>query len=276
MARAVTVEQILDEAARLAEDHEGTRLVACFDADGTLWSGDLGEAAFDHAHLHDVVDEDTVRGPIARFLADYDLGIVDDGPRTVERTLALVSAALLDGRFEEAGARRGRARDETLADVYMMQTWCYAGRTLDALRAYGQRVFDDHIARTVFAHTRPLLHGLADRGFALAVVTASPFFLVEHAVSSLCPPGTRLLGMSTAVDDGRVLPRAGTCVYGPGKARAIARAFGEGAPALAFGDTVAGGDREMLRAARLPVAVRPKGAHRAAADAWDTLLLLES
>jgi phosphoserine phosphatase len=278
MAMAVTVDEIIERARALSATRapSDAPLVAAFDADGTLWAGDVGEVAFERAAAFGMVDVETVRGPLAAFMTRYGLtlGEVRDASG-VGRALAEIANALVDGTFERAGAALGQTRDDTLADVFSMQAWCYAGRTLEELHAFGRRIFDDDIAHTVFAHTRRLLPALGDLGFALAVVTASPDFLVRPALDALLSSDVRLLGMSTQFDGSRVAPASRDLVYGAGKVHAIVGAFGR-APALAFGDTVAGGDKDMLRSARVPVAVEPRGVHEAAAHAWPELLLLST
>lgn len=48
LEKRLSVKALLDEVDRLLEEGlpEGTAPVAAFDADGTLWSGDIGETAF--------------------------------------------------------------------------------------------------------------------------------------------------------------------------------------------------------------------------------------
>jgi phosphoserine phosphatase len=278
MARAVTIDDVVAEARALASERapDDAPLTAAFDADGTLWGADVGEAAFARAAEQGMVHAETIRGPIAEFAARYQIAIGDvvdaDG---IARTLQKLADAIVDGTFERAGARRHQTQEQTLGDVFAMQAWCFAGCTLDELHAFGRRIFDEDIAPTVFAHTRILMHALRDEGFALAVVTASPDFLVRPAMAALGLADVRVLGMSTLLDGQRVIPVEDRVVYGAGKVRVLVEEFGA-PPTLAFGDTVAGGDRDMLRSARLPVAVAPKGIHKEAADAWPDLFVLST
>jgi phosphoserine phosphatase len=229
--------------------------IVATDADGTLWSGDVGEDLFhaflDHGRVDAPADEALRREAREHELSDAGTGM------EVARTLY-------------TAYRGGRYPEERICEV---MTWCFGGWTEEELGAFARQVVE---SAGLAARFHQELHGLIDRlrraGIETFLVSASPVAVVQVAgaragfdeahivaarplVSALAVP--RGSGRIQA-DVDRPIP------YGPGKVRRLHERIGSGRPLLAaFGDNAF--DVALLAEATVGVAVRPKDALRARA-----------
>jgi phosphoserine phosphatase len=234
---------------------------AIFDADGTLWSGDIGLAAFAAQPAAGLLD-DALQGPLAGWCAAH--GLDDDG-RADDMDVRGLHARVLDaidsGRLLDVGRAAGRDDDDVLGEVYALHAWLYAGQAVTEVEAHGVKAFRTDIAAGVFASTAVLFEGLEAAGVRTVIISASPELIVRGGAVELGLPAGRALGMSTTNDGavvGREVPRI---VHGPGKVEVLREVLPDQRPLLAFGDSAAGGDRELLDLAQMPVAVAPRGRH---------------
>jgi len=190
--------------------------LACFDADGTLWSEDLGEALF--------------RWLIAGQLLPA-LGSSRD-PFEV---------------WHEYEARVAKNR----AEGYAWAVQCMAGLRETELRAWcRQLAYAWPNCRPAMVG---LVKGLSAVGYEVWLVSASNSWVIEAAAPFVGAIAENVLGMRVELDgptlsDRMVLPL--TCHQG--KVDAIVQRFGR-TPDLAVGDSL--GDLEMLEAAKLPLVI---------------------
>jgi len=234
------------DASRVIELLERARVPGptglAFDADGTLWAGDVGEDVFDHACEHQLLREAPREG-LARVARAHGLD-------------ASGSASDL-GAILYAGYRRGIV-DELL--MCEMMTWGYAGFSVGELRALAH---DALIARGLEARVRrqlgPILEFARREGMRRIVVSASPHVIVTEALRIAGIDIATVAAAHPSVRDGEIEPALRAPVpYGPEKPIA-GRALLEDHDWLAsFGDNAF--DVEMLRIARIGVAVCPKPA----------------
>jgi phosphoserine phosphatase len=249
-----TIDALLDIAA--APLAEGVARAAMFDADGTIWRGDIGDEAFARAHA---LVLDSTWPALHAFCARY-------GAR-VSTFDELVQLALSRG-IGDAARAQGISDDVWRADLFEMQAWVYAGRTRAEIAALGHS-FD------VFPQMRALLDGLRALGVRTAVVSASHGALVEAAHL----PVDAVYGMEPALDDqGRTIAaRMQRSTYAHGKVTATQEFLASTTlrPLFAFGDSVLATDRALLAYAHVPVAVNAHGAHRDAARAHPRMFLLD-
>ncbi len=241
----MTAAAVLDVVAARA-DLDGAAPVVAFDADGTLWAGDIGGTAAqrDLPELNRQVWHDVV-GPrfAARTGVEVDLG--PDGPRTM-------GADFDAHRLPHTAAMS--------LEVFTAQTTCWAGQTDDALRAVGRAVFAEHIAAGTHPAVGAFLCALVERGARAYVVSASPAPFVEAAVRALQLPVTAVFGARAEVDDdGRWTSRVALLPQGPAKVDVLAPLLDGGRLWVAAGDTPRAGDAAMLAAAVHAFAVGPGG-----------------
>jgi phosphoserine phosphatase len=160
-------------------------------------------------------------------------------------------------------------------DVCAMMSWCYAGWSVTELRAFARRAFEE-------THLRGRLFRALDFAFELAkahgvrtfVVSASPQVIVEEAAAEWGIPATDVVACRAAVEGELILPALAAPVpYAGEKPNALQRATGGRAVLASFGDNIF--DLELLRAARLAVAVRPKPGLRARLGELNGIIVLE-
>jgi len=231
--------------------------VLAFDADGTLWSGDVGEDVFHLAVKHAALHE--AAGPeLARVAEQY--GIPSQGnPSQIARRLF---DAYLSGTFPER-------------DVCAMMSWCYAGWSVAELRAFARRAFDETNLRGRLFQGLAFVFDLAkEHGIRTLVVSASPQAIVEEAVAEWGLDAQDVVACRPALEGDVILPALAAPVpYAGEKPTALARATGGRGILASFGDNVF--DFELLRAARLAVAVRPKPGLRARLSDLSGIVVLE-
>ena len=230
-----SVEQILvhlEEARQRGSDG------LVFDGDGTLWRGDISEDVFCAA----VAEERLLAEALPALRAVASEHAVDTRG----------SASEVAGKIFDA-YRRGEFPEALVCEV---MAWCYAGWSLPAL--------DDFAAKVLSSLTGRLNHELAPvfdwarmHGLRVAVVSASPRPLVEHAARQWGIPECDIAAATAALERERIAPRLQEELpYGVGKRRAAERLLGATAWLGAFGDSDF--DLPLLEGAAVGVAVRPK------------------
>ena len=244
---------------------EGVQPLAAFDADGTLWAGDIGETAFLRGFHEGVILPSTVEGPVLAWAERWGLELPE------EPSLAFpLLCHLCEGEriLEQLPAHA--CLDDARADLYGMQAWAYTGRTALEVEAYGERLFAAGFERTLFSWAPELLAALRERGIEVVIASASHRDLVVPGAARLGIARERVYGsLPRTCPQGTYVPTPGCALYGDAKARVVEEHLagrGGGKPLLAFGDSVAWTDRALLASALMPVAVRPTGVHLE--EAW--------
>ena len=243
---------VQDAIARIgaAVDSIGVeRAAVATDGDGTLWTHDIGEALFEA-----VLDEGLVgEAAHAALLAEADAHSVPlenrDDPVKVARNLFQAYVAL---KYPE---------DRMCAAI----TWCMAGTSTYALARFCDDMLDRRfgLTRRFIAESHAVLQYAASRNVPVWLVSASPLAVVEAAarviVRELGVPQPNVIAMTPSVERDVIRPSiVGIWTYGPGKRKALDAALGGRTLVAAMGDNVF--DAEMLQAARVPLAIRPKPA----------------
>lgn len=225
--------------ARLSRDAAKDAVIA-FDADGTLWSGDIGVDTFET-----LLEKRAVRPEaLAALLSDAASHGVD-APADATGAARALYEAFEGGTYPESAA-------------FQMMAWAFAGFTEDEARTFALAVVERvSLGKRLHPEVLPIVRWATERSVPLLVVSASPSIVVRTAVERLGIPAWRIFGMSAAIERGVIAPRPeGTVTYGAGKVQAIH----EGAKGRillgAFGDSAY--DLPMLAEARVAVAVRPR------------------
>lgn len=210
------------------------------DADGTLWSGDVG---------CDVFEAMLARGAIRQQAGEHlrqqarSFGIDDSGsPSDIAQRLY---------RAEQAGAY-----PEEL--IYEVMAWCMAGFTPHEAQEFARDVHrSSALANRLHGEMQQVLAWASGAGVAVWVVSASPQPVVETAVELLGIEAGRVVAACAAVETGLIQPRmAHPLPYGPAKVQSLLRMHPEAHVLGAFGDNVF--DIELLSLAQVRAAVRPK------------------
>jgi phosphoserine phosphatase len=192
--------------------------VAAFDADGTLWRDDIGEA-----FLHRLIE----------------LGLVK----------------LADGGDPYAEYERRVAADRASGFAYAAQLQKGLRRTdLERVASELAKVW---VAPRLIESTQALLALCRDAGLVPTVVSASPIEIVRAGVPLAGIPVERCAGMTVREDESGLLTDelVGARTYAEGKVVTLHKR-GWLPIALGCGDSIYG-DLAMLAAAKVPVAVAP-------------------
>lgn len=233
---------VLELESRLRADRPSA---LAFDADGTLWSGDVGDDVFRFAVTHGRLRE-AARAEIDRQAQSRGFECFAD----VNATAKQLFDAYLLGRYPER-------------EICELMTWCFAGHSLPemtdlarealAITQHGQRLHEE---------LRPILEFARKRELRTIVISASPRATVELAAGAWGFAAHDIAASTPRVVSGVIAPEmAGALPYGAAKCVAGRALLGTSHWLAAFGDNVF--DLEMLAEAELGVAVRPKPALRA-------------
>jgi phosphoserine phosphatase len=216
---------------------EGAAALA-FDADGTLWSGDIGIDAFELA-----IKTDALREPAGEELRRRARAHGVPDARSPSEQAGLILQAFRAGRFPER-------------DAFELMTACYAGYTPDELGEHARSaIIEFNLVSRLQRELEPILDWARASGVRSCVVSASPERVVSEAAELWGFTASDVTGVRCELADGRMLAKLEQFSYAEGKLQ-VARALFHGAEWLAsFSD--GGADVAMLLAARIGVAVRP-------------------
>ena len=196
-------------------------LVATFDCDGTLWSGDAGEGFFSWELEQGLVSDQIAQWARSRYAA-YKAGQV------AEDVMCGEMVTMHRGLREE-----------------VVQQAC------DTYFAHG-------IAPNIFPEMRELVHRLRESGCDIWAVSSSNQWIIRSAMRYFGIPQNRILAAETAVENGTIgrtiTDRLIRVPSGPGKPEAL-RSVLKSAPDCAFGNAI--WDREMLAMSKHPFAINP-------------------
>lgn len=220
---------------------ERADVVLAFDGDGTLWSGDVGEDLFQQALQEGGLREHALSALLAEA-ARFELGVDFRDPNRVAEALF---QSYLSGRYPER-------------DCCGMMAWCYAGLSSRELAEHGQRVVEQtHVASRLTDELGPVLEWARSNAVRAVLISASPRAAVEAAGTLWGFTPENVAAATPRIADGLVLPELAAPVpYAEAKVSAARELFGDAPWLASFGDNVF--DIEMLKAAELGVAVRPK------------------
>ncbi|HKN17402.1 MAG TPA: haloacid dehalogenase-like hydrolase [Candidatus Sulfotelmatobacter sp.] len=194
-------------------------LVAAFDCDGTLWSGDAGEGffAWELEPGESLVPESIARWARPRH-ADYEAGQV------AEEVMCGEMVTMHRGLREE---------------VVQQACDAYFSRAINA---------------GIFPEMRELVRRLLDSGCEVWAVSSSNQWIIRSGMRCFGIPQNRILAAETAVENGIITDRLIRVPSGSGKPEAI-REVVNGTLDCAFGNSV--WDREMLEMSKHPFAINP-------------------
>ncbi|CAM3502534.1 HAD family hydrolase [Corallococcus sp. ZKHCc1 1396] len=245
-----TLERIRREVARTPDG------VLAFDGDGTLWSGDVGDDLFLALLEHGGVRPEA-RVALERLGA---LHGVEAHPDAVTLARGLF-AAFEAGRLPEK-------------DTYEMMAWVFAGWHADEVRGFAHDVVARKgVAGRIHPEALRVVEWARGQGVDCYVVSASPRAVVEAAVREVGLTAEFVLACTPREENGRLLTSVFDPVpYGPGKVSCL-RQRTDRPLCAAFGDNVF--DLDLLAAARVPVAIRPKPRLRERASELPALVQLQ-
>jgi HAD superfamily hydrolase (TIGR01490 family) len=203
--------QFLDSVLRLKP------LVAAFDCDGTLWSGDAGVTFFDWEIKKGIVSTDVAASMRARY-ADYRAGKVSE-----------------DDMCGEMVTMHCGLRESTLTDA-------------------AEEFFNHAFPGRIFPEMRELVQRLQNAGCDVWAVSSSNEWVIRAGMKHFGIPENRILATAIEIQDGIITDRLIRIPSGPGKPEAL-REVAKKSVDAAFGNSR--WDSEMLAMAKHGFAVNP-------------------
>ncbi len=192
-------------------------LVATFDCDGTLWSGDAGEGFFSWELQQGLLSEEAARWIRSRH-AEY---------------------------------RAGKVAEEVMCGEMVT---IHHGLREDIVQQAADIFFPNAIGPTIFPDMQELVRRLLDSGCDVWAVSSSNQWVIRSGMRVFGIPENRILSAEVVIEDGVITDRLVRVPSGPGKPAAI-RAVLNSAPDCAFGNAI--WDREMLEMASHPFVINP-------------------
>jgi HAD superfamily phosphoserine phosphatase-like hydrolase len=208
---SLRAQQFVDSVLRLQPK------VAAFDCDGTLWSGDAGEAFFRWEMEEGLVSKDVCDWAVARY-AEYKAGKVSEEVMCGE--MVTMHRGLIEAEMQRAAAR----------------------------------FFDIHMHGNIFPEMRELVLKLNAEGCETWAVSSSNEWVIRAGMRHFDIPRTRILAASAALDKTKITDKLLRVPSGDGKRQAI-REVAKKTPDAAFGNSR--WDLEMLAMAKHAFAVNP-------------------
>jgi phosphatidylglycerophosphatase C len=236
----ISADSLVEKLAEIHNSLETHDVILAFDADGTLWSGDVGNDLF-HALVARRALRNAAHDALAQEAAEFGIASAED---TTDIAQALFDAHET-GQYPE---------DRCFA----MMAWAFAGMSLSEARSFSHEVVKE-------TNLESRLHRFLDPVFAWAnrenvglwVVSASPKWMVEIGVAMFGIPSENVIGMMPVVENEIIRPKLdGLPIYGINKPKVLKQARPHSVLLGGFGDSSY--DVPLLQMARLPVAIRPK------------------
>lgn len=190
-------------------NHPQNKLIAAFDADGTLWDVDAGENFFQYQ-----IDHKLVELPSNPFDYYYDLKKINNNPENAFLWLAQINK----------------------------------GQNEATVKNWGEKAFKTIQPNPIFSEQKKLIDLLHQNSVEVFVVTASVKWAIEYGASLFGIDANHVIGVETVVKnqiitDEAILP----ITYKKGKADALLKKTNGQRPFLASGNTM--GDYELLECA---------------------------
>jgi phosphatidylglycerophosphatase C len=242
LPRCSAAEVIERLAAAREKVPAGAQALLAFDADNTIWKGDVSEDVFE-ALLTEEAVRPAAAEALARLAAEVGVGV------------GLPPAAMARALHDSWEKQLTPSCPEEA--VMAMMVWIYAGFTLDELVAFSDRVLTRATIRDrIRPEVRQIVSWAHANGVEVLAVSASPRTVVEVGVRHLGIGPERVLAMTSKVEGGVIQPEiAGVFVYGEGKATAVEQARPGAVLLGGFGDS--GYDAALMRMSAVPVAIAP-------------------
>ncbi len=247
--------------ARLERERRSVvgRCAIALDADGTLWSGDVGYDLFKAA-----LAERALRPAARSALAEEarGAGLSASGSEDANELALRLFASWATGGYDDDRAFR-------------MMAWAFAGHEPEGLLRLAERALEAADLRgRVHAEVRETITWAHEAGVEVWIVSASPRAAVEVGVRQLGVEPDRVLAVTPIVSAGVLSTELEEPVpFDRGKPLAFAAAAPEVSLLAAFGDSSF--DEHLLRAARVAVAVEPHDRLRALVLALPHLVELQ-
>lgn len=239
-------------------DGSSEQVALAFDADGTLWSGDVGFDLFKAALAARALRPAAQSALAAEAHAAGLSASADEDANEIALRLFAAWAA-------------GDVSDER---AFRMMAWAFAGFTDDEMLAFAEETQRaSGLAARLHGAAADVIRWAHVVGIEVWVVSASPRAAVVTGARHFEIPPSRVIGVTPIIDGGLLTTELVEPIsYEAGKPLAFAAQAPRAALLAAFGDTAS--DVPLFLAAQLGVAVGPNDRLRAAAGSVPGLVEL--
>ena len=233
----------------------GQALLA-FDADGTLWTGDIGSAVF-HEFCRNNWLKEAALPHLNQLLRQLNLSAESTASLAATRLFQAYSQGIFDER-------------QTCA----MMTTCYAGFELSELQSKVRHfLHQENFADNQIPESTALKNWAALKGLSCVIVTASPHWLVSLGLEAISWPPYLVLGAECLIKEGIISADEPAFVpYAEGKWEKLRKFVGCRRILAAFGDSHF--DLQLLLSAEYGRAIRPKASLLASLPFNESLRIL--
>jgi phosphoserine phosphatase len=186
-----------------------TKLIAAFDADGTLWDTDLGENFFEYQ-----IEQKHVPLPPEPYQEYLDKKAVNNDPRAAYVWLAQINA----------------------------------GKNITEVRTWADKAFENIQPRPIFSEQKKLIELFLKNNIEVFIVTASIQWAVEPGARALGLKNENVIGVETKIENNLVTETPALPItYRQGKVDALLKLTHGVKPFFASGNST--GDIELLESA---------------------------
>jgi phosphatidylglycerophosphatase C len=236
----ISPESLVDKLAHIRQSIKNQDVILAFDADGTLWTGDVGNDLF-HALVARRAIRNAAHDALVQEASEFGIPHAND--------THAVAQALFDAH------ESGQYPEDR---CFAMMAWTFAGMSLSEARSFANEVIqENNLESRLHRFLDPVFAWAKQENIGLWVVSASPKWIVEMGVAMFGIPSEHVIGMMPVIDNGLILPKlAGFPIYDTNKPRALRLACPQSVLLGGFGDSSY--DVPLLQMARLPVGIRPK------------------
>lgn len=252
----ISPEALVERLSRARADMEEAKPILACDADGTLWSGDVGNDVF-----LELADAQAVRSATYPALVREAEAFGIDCSGNASNIAKALYDACEAGQYPEERC-------------FAMMTWAFAGTSLSAIVAFSETVAKDtNLEGRLHRFLDPVFDWARRENIPVWIVSASPKWMVEIGAAMFGIPGDHVIAMTPVIQDGKIMPElAGVPIYGPNKPMMLREMCPNKSLLGGFGDSTY--DIPLLQMAKVPVAVRPKASLWARASEVPNIVVL--
>ena len=236
-------------------ESQGFKRCATFDADGTLWSGDLSRA-----FVKQLASEKKLSPKALPHLNNV-LKFFDQEPATdVYVARNKLTSIFINGEIFRIGKEKGLGKVEVIGKVLGLWNYMLSDMSLVDLGERVTSLFKGGFGNAVFDGSPEMVDYLQKKGFEIYVVSAGVHHVVTNGLNQagFDLPVSHVRGVKSGVSEGKLTDTLVLPLMDRDGKREMAKTFCGGRPFIAFGDSIDSVDSGMLSSAYIGVAVEPK------------------
>lgn len=251
-------------------EEQGFRRCVVFDADDTIWKGDLSRSV-----VNKLAEE---RGLSEKALPHLNEALIFFGQQPQKDVYSAKRELInlfLSGEAFKIGQAKGLKKEEVLGKILELRNYLLADYSVTDLHKRTKEVFNGGFGGDVFVGIKELTDYLQKGGFEVYVLSAGVHQIVEEgvALAGLGIKRENVRGIKSTEVNGTIGEEIIPPVLDRKGKTEMAYSLCHGKPFIAFGDSVDSLDAGILESARIAVAVEPEKHQAKAAYEKDYIIL---